>query len=136
MKFSCWKTKVSKSETAGVTITKAHDRRPEFSVQETRTRNSHEKLRSYVMHSRMSFFSCEKLVTSWSQLYSVQVSRASFSYEFLGRRTWVVCHGLNSKIIAHKPNYNIWQKKLNGIICLTVLNLELSVSYNALHIIA
>jgi len=23
-----------------------------------------------------------------------QVSRASFSYDFLGRRTWVVCHGL------------------------------------------
>jgi len=30
------------------------------------------------MHSRTSFFSCEKLVPSWSQLYSVQVSRASF----------------------------------------------------------
>ena len=25
-----------------------------------------------------------------------QVSRASFSYEFLGQRTWVVCHGLKS----------------------------------------
>ena len=25
-----------------------------------------------------------------------QVSRASFSYEFLGRRTWVVYHGLKS----------------------------------------
>jgi len=75
---------------------KAHDRRPKFSVQETRTRNSHEKLRSYVTHSHTSFFSCEKLVPSWSQLYSVHVSRASFSYEFLGRRTWVVCHGLNS----------------------------------------
>jgi len=48
------------------------------------------------MHSRTSFFSCEKLVPRWSQLYSVQVSRASFSYEFLGRRTWVVCHGLNA----------------------------------------
>jgi len=46
------------------------------------------------MHSRTSFFSCEKLVPSWSQLYSVQVSRASFSYDFLGQRTWVICHGL------------------------------------------
>ena len=38
---------------------KAHDRRPKFSVQETRTRNSHEKLRSYVMHSRTSFLDRE-----------------------------------------------------------------------------
>jgi len=40
------------------------------------------------------FLRCEKLVPCWSQLYSVQVSRASISYEFLGRSTWVVCHGL------------------------------------------
>ena len=32
-----------------------------------------------------------------------QVSRASFSYEFLGRRTWVVCHGLNR---GHGCNHN------------------------------
>jgi len=47
-------------------------------TQVLRPRNSHEKLRSYVMHSRTSFVSFEKLVPSWSQLYSVQVSRTSF----------------------------------------------------------
>ena len=35
--------------------------RPEFLVQVSRTRNSHENLVSFVMHSRTRFFSCEKL---------------------------------------------------------------------------
>ena len=67
----------------------AHDRRPKFSVQETRTRNSQEKLRSYVMHSRTSFFSCEKLVPSSSQLYSV-------------RETWLKSSGLTGRQVMFR----------------------------------
>jgi len=40
---------------------KAHDTRPKFLVQVSRMRNSHEKLVSFVMHSRTRFFSYEKL---------------------------------------------------------------------------
>jgi len=63
--------------------TKAHDRRPKFSVQETRTRNSHEKFRSYVMHSRTSFFSRARNLfrvgqSSIPSKFLVQVSRTSF----------------------------------------------------------
>jgi len=85
--LSCWVWSLSPWQTTQVL-------RPRNSyeklVRETRKKNS---VRMSCILARV-FFLCEKLVPSWSQLYSVQVSCPSFLSKFLERRTWVVCHGL------------------------------------------
>jgi len=92
-------------ETCTRNCPKAHDRRPKFSVQQTRTRNSHDKLgrnravtnseqvsrtRKKLVRERMTYersFSCEFLVrVSWT--------------ENVGRLSWALIRNLHKKNLA------------------------------------
>jgi len=77
--------------------TEAHDRRPKFSVQETRTRNSHEKLgRNRAVTNSNKFLAREKTRARTHDIQTEFLVRVSWM-ENLGRLSWALAASERSK---------------------------------------